>query len=117
MWVREKGSVAMAEENQGKFGAFLGGALLGGALGAVLGLLMAPRSGTETRNQLTEGLGDMREKGAKMVEDVRDNAGTRLGSLKDKLGSKISLISEAIDAGRKAAGDVRTEHMAEEKAE
>lgn len=107
----------MAEENQGKFGAFLGGALLGGALGAVLGLLMAPRSGQETRHQLSEGMADFRERSAKMVEDVSETAGGRFGSLRETFGKKISLISEAIDAGRKAAGDVRAEQQPEEKAE
>jgi gas vesicle protein len=99
----------MADEREGRFGAFLGGALLGGALGAVLGLLMAPRTGTETRHQLSEGVADFREKGAKLVEDVRESAGSRFGNVRETLGKKISLISEAIDAGRKAAGDVRTE--------
>lgn len=105
----------MADERKdGSFGAFLGGALLGGALGTVLGLLMAPRAGTETRHQLTEGMADFKEKGAKFVEDVRESAGSRFGDVRETLGKKISLISEAIDAGRKAAGDARTEPRNEE---
>ena len=104
----------MAEENPGKFGAFVGGALLGGALGAVLGLLMAPRSGTDTRHQLAEGIADIREKSAKMVEDVSESTGGRFGNVRETLGKKISLISEAIDAGRKAAGEARTDRPAAE---
>ena len=104
----------MAEENQSKVGAFVGGALLGGALGAVLGLLMAPRSGTETRHQLAEGIADIREKSAKMVEDVSDSTGGRFGNVRETLGKKISLISEAIDAGRKAAGEARSDRPAAE---
>jgi gas vesicle protein len=97
------------ERKEGGFGAFLGGALLGGALGTVLGLLMAPRAGTETRHQLSEGMTDLKEKGAKFVEDVRESAGSRFGDVRGTFGKKISLISEAIDAGRKAAGEARTE--------
>ncbi|MBC7541702.1 MAG: YtxH domain-containing protein [Candidatus Sericytochromatia bacterium] len=104
----------MAEQNQGKFGAFLGGALLGGALGAVMGLLMAPRSGNETRHQLNEGMVDIKEKGAKLVEDAKEQAGGRFGNVRETLGKKISLISGAIDAGRKAAGEARSDRPAAE---
>lgn len=69
---------------------------------------MAPRAGTETRHQLSESVSDLKEKGAKLVEDVRETAGFQLGNVRENLGKKISLISEAIDAGRKAAGDART---------
>ena len=50
----------------------------------------------------------------------RGRAGGRLGAVKDTIGKKISLISEAIDAGRKAAGEARSERVPatiEEKAE
>lgn len=100
----------MSESNKSGFGAFLGGALLGGALGAVLGMLLAPRSGVETRHQLSEGMMDVREKSSKLMEDVRGTAGDRFTGVKEKLGKRISLISEAIDAGRRAASDVRTEN-------
>jgi gas vesicle protein len=36
------------------FGKFLGGAVLGGAIGAVIGMLLAPRSGAETRALIRE---------------------------------------------------------------
>lgn len=96
-------------KERSRFGAFLGGALLGGAVGTLVGMLLAPRSGTETRHQLGEGMADMREKSAKLMEDVRGTAGTRLQGVKERLGRRISLISEAIDAGRRAANDVRVE--------
>ncbi len=41
------------QSNQGS-GAFLFGALLGGTIGAVIGILKAPRSGEETRRMLVE---------------------------------------------------------------
>ncbi len=40
---------------------FLGIALAGGAVGAVIGLLTAPASGRETRRKLARELGDQKE--------------------------------------------------------
>ncbi len=76
----------MARDNDG-----LGGALLfvtGAAVGAALGVLFAPRSGGETREQLADWLKERREKGADLLHTIRDE-----GSVK----------KEAIVAAAKAA--------------
>ncbi len=76
----------MARDNDG-----LGGALLlvtGAAIGAALGVLFAPRSGNETREQLADWLKERREKGADLLHTVREE-----GSVK----------KEAIVAAAKAA--------------
>ncbi len=58
----------------GYFGAFLGGALAG----AVIGLLMAPEKGTDTRNKITDAVDDFMKKhniklSRKEVSDLVDN--------------------------------------------
>ena len=58
----------------GYFGAFLGGALAG----AVIGLLMAPEKGTDTRNKITDAVDDFMKKhniklSRKEVGDLVDN--------------------------------------------
>lgn len=62
----------MARDNDG-----LGGALLfvtGAAIGAALGVLFAPRSGNDTREQLADWLKERREKGADLVQTVREES-------------------------------------------
>ena len=62
----------MARDNDG-----FGGALLfvtGAAIGAALGVLFAPRSGGETREQLGDWLKERREKGADLLNTVKDES-------------------------------------------
>ena len=62
----------MGRDNDG-----LGGALLfvtGAALGAALGVLFAPRAGSETRESLADWLKERREKGADLLHSVKDES-------------------------------------------
>jgi len=62
----------MARDNDG-----LGGALLfvtGAAIGAALGVLFAPRSGGETREQLADWLKERREKGSDLLSTVKEES-------------------------------------------
>ena len=48
---------------------FLKGILVGGAIGAVVALLYAPKSGKETREELSEHMGDVYEKAKTEYDD------------------------------------------------
>ena len=65
------------------FGSFLAGVVVGGLIGAAIGLLLAPASGDETREQVGEFVGERR-----------------------------ALIEEAINEGRTAAEKARAELLA-----
>ena len=54
--------------------AFLMGAAIGGAVGAVYGLLNAPRAGAETRSGLTERWHDVEERTEQGIADLRGTA-------------------------------------------
>ena len=64
------------------FGSFLAGVLIGGLIGAAIGLLLAPRAGDETREQVGEFVGEKR-----------------------------AAIGEAINEGRAAAEKARAEML------
>jgi gas vesicle protein len=64
------------------FGSFLAGVVIGGLIGAAIGLLLAPRAGDETREQVGEFVGEKR-----------------------------AAIGEAINEGRAAAEKARAEMM------
>ena len=55
-------------------GRFLAGFVVGGALGALAGVLLAPQSGEETRELLTDVSKDVVRKTDKTVRDIQDKA-------------------------------------------
>ncbi len=60
--------------------AFVVGAAVGGAIGAVYGLLNAPRPGIETRVELTERWHDVEERTAEEVATVEAGMRDRLAT-------------------------------------
>src|SRR3954471_15456230 len=61
------------DENEGG-GGFMMGLLTGTVLGAGLGILLAPKSGTELRNQLTEGASSLGRRASGAVNDITERA-------------------------------------------
>lgn len=60
--------------------AFVLGAAIGGAIGAVAGLLNAPRPGIETRTDLTERWHDVEERTAEEITTFESGVRERLAS-------------------------------------
>lgn len=55
---------------------FLLGAIIGGILGAVGGILFAPKKGTEVRKDLKNKLDQYQEKAGEVLQDVQKKANT-----------------------------------------
>jgi gas vesicle protein len=72
------------EESTGS-GTFLLGALAGALVGAGVALLMAPKSGAETRQDLTNGYGSMREAAARRYRELADRANAKLVQLEERV--------------------------------
>ncbi|MBI5624822.1 MAG: YtxH domain-containing protein [Elusimicrobia bacterium] len=66
----------------------------GAVLGAAAGLLLAPRSGAETREQLGDWLKERREQGEGLIGKLKD--------LKERIPAKKSQIAAALKAGKDA---------------
>ena len=83
-------------EEEAGGGGFLIGLLCGTALGAAIGLMFAPRAGSEIRQTLYESTGDIRRR----AYDAYDQASEQVSSM-------VSKGRQAVDRGREAFDNAR----------
>jgi len=91
----------MSEHGSGGL-EFLAGLFLGGMVGVIAGLMLAPKSGEEMRSELAErGIG------------LRDELQKRAGDLQEKVPAFVdeqrSRVEDAIEKGKEAAAKKRQE--------
>ena len=79
------------EEKGSSWGFLFGGAALGVAMGAVLGVLFAPKSGSEPRRQIGDWLQEKRDEGAELLAKIREESR-----------HKKEQVAAALRAGRQA---------------
>ena len=73
------------EQESAGSGTFLLGALAGALVGAGVALLMAPKSGAQTREELSAGYSSVRDAAARRYRDLADRANAKLGELEQKV--------------------------------
>ena len=78
-------------------GSFLMGLLAGTVLGAGLGMLFAPKAGSETRRQLSE-----------QANRLRSTAGDTYQQATDKINQASEKVSQMVDRGREAYDRARS---------
>ena len=83
------------EEESGG-GGFLIGLLCGTALGAAIGLMFAPRSGSEIRQTLYDS-----------TDDIRRKAYDAYGQASEQVNSMVAKGRQAVDRGREAFENAR----------
>ena len=66
-------------------GTFLLGALAGALVGAGVALLMAPKSGAQTRHDLSEGYSSVRDAAARRYRDLEEKAKAKIEQATAKL--------------------------------
>jgi gas vesicle protein len=79
-------------------GSFLTGLLAGAAIGGIIALLYAPKSGKETREQLKKKFSELE----KDLEDLKDRANQKTGRAKDDLAQKLADLEKEIENLSKA---------------
>ena len=101
----------------------IGSFLIGVAIGAGLAMLFAPRSGVETRRQLTRGArrarDEVRGRVTQTFEQARAEVEGRIESARQAIELKRTQVNRAVDAGRAAAQQARDDlerRIAETKA-
>ena len=66
-------------------GKFLAGFLVGGAIGAVAGILLAPKSGEETRALLADGAKDAISRADETVKQIQSKADDVVSDMQKKV--------------------------------
>jgi gas vesicle protein len=88
---------------------FLGGLLVGGALGAIVGMLIAPRSGEETREMIQDEFSDRLDRSIDNVKSRADELKSKAQNQAEMLREKSQLIAaELEEAGRETWDKVKT---------
>lgn len=83
-------------------GTFLGGMLLGTAVGTALGLLIAPRSGRETRRFLRKSAQALPDVAEDLKTSVQYQSEKLLDSAKTSLDDTFDRLQDAIEVGKEA---------------
>lgn len=89
------------EEGYGASSIFLS-FLLGGLMGAGVALLLAPKSGRETRQRIRELADDVKVKTEDYVEQAKGKVSTAVEKGKGFVQDQKSIITSAVEAGKEA---------------
>lgn len=84
-------------------GKFILGTLVGGAVGAAIGMLLAPRSGAETRELIREELDNRYRESTDALREKSDLIKEKAAAFKDKM---CELSSELEETGRKTVNRI-----------
>lgn len=93
----------MSENRSGSSGLFLGGMFVGAAVGLVAGLLVAPRTGRETRRILKKSADALPELADDLTSSVQFQADRLSGSALKNWDGTLARLREAIAAGVEAS--------------
>jgi gas vesicle protein len=76
--------------------------LFGGMVGAGVALLVAPKTGQETRRMIKDLTEDAKEKAESYIEQAKEKAESAVEKGKDFLEKEKSIITSAVEAGKEA---------------
>lgn len=76
--------------------------LVGVGIGALIGVLFAPKSGEETREYLSKRADEGREFAQRKARELRDRADELIEKGKDVASKKRDSLTAAVEAGREA---------------
>ena len=74
--------------------------LVGGIVGAAIGVLLAPRTGHETRKQIKD-----------FSVDAKDKLATTIGRSRELFDEAKAVVSNAVDAGKQAYAQEREKYQ------
>ena len=93
------------EKGGGSFSSFLWGALIGA--GAML--LFAPRSGRETRQELSDSFRRLRDTADAAIRDMQDTVTETVRDVRSTVETRVDATRSAFEASRDAAKGAKTD--------
>jgi gas vesicle protein len=96
-------------------GSGVGSFVLGALLGAGAALLLAPRSGRETQDEIRERARELREAAEDRLKEASSHLEARLEDARDGVEHRLDRVRDAVDSGKQAANEAR--HELEDKLE
>ena len=75
---------------------------IGGIVGAGIALLVAPKTGEETRKMIKDFAEDKKEKVEGLIHDVKGKASTYVEKGKEFIEKEKDIINKAVEAGKEA---------------
>lgn len=101
----EEGPYVIIERRTGSFGTFVWGLLIG----AAAALLYAPKSGRETRRELSESATRLRDKAETRVREVQRQVSEGVEDVRRQVEEGLDSARRAVEQGREAARESREE--------
>src|SRR5437660_634143 len=89
-------------DDRGNAAGYLGWFFFGAALGAAAALLMAPKTGQETRELLTQQSGEIAKKAQEFAVDAQGHAGEWLDKSRELFEEQTQRLLNAFEAGKDA---------------
>lgn len=93
--------------------SFWVGIAVGGVVGAVAGLLYAPKPGHEMRGQIKDTSRRAQDKVTNLTQSVKGTAGQAVQSSRDFIEQQRRRVQEAVESGKSAADEKRSEMEAQ----
>ena len=84
----------MANNDDG--GSFVTGFFFGGIIGIVVGILLAPKPGSETRTAILEQSDVLRDKAEELAARVREQAGPAVDTVRQRMGPALEGVREKV---------------------
>ena len=81
--------------NNDNGGSFALGLLVGGIIGALIGMLLAPKPGSETRSEIWERSETLRSRADEAAASLRERVGPAADGVRSRFGPAVESVREA----------------------
>jgi gas vesicle protein len=96
-------------ENRNSVGSFVTGLVIGGVVGAVTSLFLAPQSGEETRTQIQEKGVEIKQRVEETYADMQARLESALTDLRTRVDELSAKVDQALVRGKEAIARERLE--------